>query len=1079
MATFNITSNTYISNISGKAGQDTYNVYNNAYFIIDQHSRYGANNTTSTVLGPMNSNAANGGFILIDGRYNRLIGYNTGSGTVPASGTIISQGSASGTLVAVYSALNAAPTAAAAAMPATGLILINKWNSTEYTSGSLTGITATANGASSNGWVEVVGAEAATITLGRTSKFITRGSWFDLGFTSGVNTTTYQIPSNGGTVYAPGVYVETANNSGVYEIYPCAGSLTALAANFSTDARSKVCFIATTGLVRFQHDGTNSTGGYLPPSGLRVRIPNIFLQNCTTAAPTTNSLPNATLATRYDFTGSGISADLDTTNCAWFLSFAQPYSIQLTNVLTFEQILLSELASTINWTGVGVGQCAAQAQFGLSLTTCLAGGTIANSCFTSATLAASGRYILSFQDITGFNFYDTRVFSLVARGNATTGNSTLTRVKSSSYTRCSLAVGRQLLTTCDTITYSNTTYWDNPTTSTTTTNPMYMFDMLTNTLNITVDGVSFGGYGFVQPYSGLMNVGAAGCSGIKVRNLGSYNSPLSLGGTEFYGATWTRVTSTITVTTLTPHGFKATEPFYVFQSSDTAPITIGSKTVGTVTSSTVFTFTGSNSGSSSGTISFVATMSGYLAVFAANAVASNFKFQRCYTKNTRTGMVSWDNSSKNIIFENCMADYFTTAFVTAGLNAVTKGIHHVHQMTAQSNPVYGSNWFDTFTGGNSANTTPTWTRSTTTATISCTQHKLRTGELILVTTSSDRSAIVLGQKSVTVTGNNTFTFTCLNAGAASGTLVFENLNGRIGLLMNEPSPDTSSQVTYDNGSPIFNAAGGLYAPNVNDTITFEMAGAGRYSTGSGGYLLGYSGFNAANVVLTGGTTYDLYYSIDKNDGNGYSAYKNLNYARTVTSGSNNTKIDLVSVAGLSVNDYVFGTNTAGVAKITNIYTGNNQIELSANNQGTVSGTLVFSQLPNEIVSESSGFKLKIRANTNTLNTNTLTSLYLFAKNTETGRTYQYTLDTVNLTLTGLQANSDINIMTSGTITQILEVDQNATSSYVWTYDSTLVGTSIDIGIMLAGYVPFYIRSYTLGSTDTTLPIAQVADRNYI
>jgi hypothetical protein len=121
-----------------------------------------------------------------------------------------------------------------------------------------------------------------------------RGAYYDFQgvTTDGTRATTYQIPSNGAIVYCPGVEVETGTGTGVYEFYPCAGSMSALLANVATDAvRGRWCWISTAGLVRFGHDGTNSTGGYIPPSGRKVRVPNIFFASCTQAAlpPATNS----------------------------------------------------------------------------------------------------------------------------------------------------------------------------------------------------------------------------------------------------------------------------------------------------------------------------------------------------------------------------------------------------------------------------------------------------------------------------------------------------------------------------------------------------------------------------------------------------------------------------------------------------------------------------------------------------------------------------------------------------------------------------------------------------------------------
>ena len=83
-----------------------------------------------------------------------------------------------------------------------------------------------------------------------------------------------------------------------------------------------------------------------------------------------------------------------------------------------------------------------------------------------------------------------------------------------------------------------------------------------------------------------------------------------------------------------------------------------------------------------------------------------------------------------------------------------------------------------------------------------------------------------------------------------------------------------------------------------------------------------------------------------------------------------------------------------------------------------------------------------------------------------------------LTLTGLQPGSDIVVLLAGTETELLNVDAHAGVSYGWSSDRFVAPTTVDIGVFKTGFVPFYIRGYTLASTDATLPIAQVADRNY-
>ena len=83
-----------------------------------------------------------------------------------------------------------------------------------------------------------------------------------------------------------------------------------------------------------------------------------------------------------------------------------------------------------------------------------------------------------------------------------------------------------------------------------------------------------------------------------------------------------------------------------------------------------------------------------------------------------------------------------------------------------------------------------------------------------------------------------------------------------------------------------------------------------------------------------------------------------------------------------------------------------------------------------------------------------------------------------LTLTGLITGSDIVINTTGTVTQILDIDQNVGSTYAYSY-TYVPSTFVDIKIMKAGYVPYQVYNFNLANGDAALPIAQTIDRTYV
>ena len=108
--------------------------------------------------------------------------------------------------------------------------------------------------------------------------------------------------------------------------------------------------------------------------------------------------------------------------------------------------------------------------------------------------------------------------------------------------------------------------------------------------------------------------------------------------------------------------------------------------------------------------------------------------------------------------------------------------------------------------------------------------------------------------------------------------------------------------------------------------------------------------------------------------------------------------------------------------------------------------------------------------------NILTRVYALTSSNTTAQAIQYALDTVTLTLTGLVAGSDVTILAAGTETVRATVEENAGTTYAYTYETP---ESIDVAIYNPGYMPFFIRNYALGSSNASLPCAQVADASYL
>ena len=841
---------------TARTGSDTVN--NNGFNLtIDQDSRYGLSGTTSTTWAALTINATKGGNITIDGRYSRMIPFITGSGTITA-GTLITVGSGTGYVVGIYSSLTTAPVLTG--IVAAGWIKVAAWNNVAFpTSGTFTqaGYTFTVSGASIVGFVEFNQNESTSMVLNRLGTFSALGEWFELGTTNGIANQTMQCPNNGTLRYLAGIYIETAVGAGTFEFYPNAGPTTTT----GTDAtRGKVVWIDNTGLVRIGNSGA-ATNGFLPVTGLRVVVGNVFIEGNLVTTLTANSIPNATIGTRPTFNASGGGVIvMSKVNCANFAAFNQAYSISLTDCGFVDTMTMTEVATPMTLTRVGVGKKAVTelVTTALNMSLCFAGGTFTDCVFAKGT-GATAVAVFTLLDTAGFTFTRVKSQHCVITGVNLLPAWNVTRAVNCTWVTPTVIQGFINLITCTNCTINNTIYCSAVSGITVTTYSQYVWQLSTACSNIKIDGLTFP-VTSTQPYTALLSIGAAGCANIKMRNIGTYASPLSLGAAS--------------------------------------------------------------------------VNTGLVYVLASGAAASDVTIQRVYVATTRTGILTADNSTTRVTHESVFGDYADASDVSAILNFKQKGTGGTLALTAQT-AIYGTHFADYHTS----------------ATVS-----------------------------------------------------------RIAILMNEPTTLTAAQVTLTNGAA-FTSAGGLYMPTIGMTATFETPE----------YIIGHNSFTNSAAVMAGGTVanYQFEYSIDKNDGNGFSA---------LTSSAYTAALLATALNGLT------GINSAN------------------------------------------GFKLRIKISTTTANITAISSLYLITASTTTSQAYQYPLETITLTLTGLQTGSDIVVLAAGTVTQRINVDSNPTSSYSYVYQAS---EAVDIGIIKIGYVPLYIRNLTLSTTDSTLPIAQVADRNFI
>ena len=534
MAAFTISTAQNIDQLTGKTGGDTYSV-SGGTLTIDQDSRVGLNQSTSASLGSITISASLGGTVNIDGTSIWMIPYTGGSGNVPAWNTLITNGSGSGKLIAVHASLTSVSTATGAAMPATGFIRVKQKTGT-YIAGALTGLTATASNAGRIGWIEIVGNEASTINANRLGVYNSNGAWYEVGVTNGTSNQTMQIPNNGLLRFVGGVFIEKTVGSNDFEFYPNNGTNTTT----GTDStRGKVVWIDANGLVRIGNSGA-ATNGFTPVAGLKVVVGNIFFENCTTAARTANVIPNATIANRYDFTTTGGGViNINKCSYAWYLSCAQAYSVNVSNSTFIDGILLSEVATAMTFSKVGVGNkpTTALLMSPLTMTFCFAGGTFTDCVWLRASMAASGAHTNTLSGCAGFTFVRDKIVAGVIRANATTFSINASRLKNCTWTNPTVIQGAMTFTTCDGIKITDTIYAECVSGTTVTTYAGSVWIFSTNTINSEISGLTIPILN-TQPYTQLLSL-TTGCDNNKLRNIGTRVSPMSMGTVNACGLVYT------------------------------------------------------------------------------------------------------------------------------------------------------------------------------------------------------------------------------------------------------------------------------------------------------------------------------------------------------------------------------------------------------------------------------------------------------------------------------------------------------------------------------------------------------------
>lgn len=998
MAAFTITSDTMwdAAALGGRTGNDTYAIQN-CRLTIDTDTRWCANSTQTkgniagiTYVTPWGQNAE----VYVDGSKVRIIPFNNSSGNVPALGATISQGAISATMLGVWTAFNVIPTAAGVAMPASGYIKVKNVTGGNFAAGALTGIGASATGADTVGWMEVVGVEASAYNIYFKGKFTVRGEWFEHStlVTTGTASSTYQLPASQANTHYAGCWVETAPNSGEYDLWISIGTHTAAASVASDDIRGKVCWIDSQGLLRLGSDGTN-LNGKLPVAGCKIRVPNINFTSVLSSALTVNTAPHTTLINRPEFTTTSCGIlDFDKANISWYMNIAQAHSLTITNCTTHDSFTIIDLGTPYSISNFGVGITGVQVQVAYTTSMIGRGGTMTDCVFVRQQLAANANVMT--HSVHYDSTYIRCKFFSIGRA-ATSGNAiSISSTRNITFTDCVFGTGLILCSVWQDLTFNNSIWFDNLGGSTLFTNQLTTAAQFSNGDRLVVDGFSFGGLWLSAPYGSVFTIGAD-AHNVTIKNVGTQTAPLDCGGPQIDTATWTRSTTTATVTSAN-HGLSTNMSVYVRYCNDITAIVIGIKTAIIVTDPNTFTFVCLNAGiTSGGTLSYYPMLANNYMIMNSGIGVEDITMQRCYFSHCRTGTFLSDNACLRVKWDNVWGEVWHPA-LQFWSEARPRGCKGGPSLAVQV-AAYGTLWGDYWTAELPTTTSCSWTRSGTVCTVTCPNHKLTTGTNIHLLGFSDLTTLpntgVQWQRVITAINPNTFTIVVVNAGATSGTIDFEVPSGFVWVTCNPPTDATlaSGEINIDNiGTAIFDANGALFSNDPGNQVIWEMPD----------YILGHVSIpiQTPGVGSIGGSVnewffHDVTYQIDKNDGTGFSTWKNFKIPRTFTGTIGQFTVTCADTTGMLVGDYI--VNQSGLGGETRIASVDSptQLTLTVANTATLGGGLSWlSSLPGETnLDAQKGWKLKIKLLTIAPGTIKVPQCSFSTVSTDASRAYTYPL----------------------------------------------------------------------------------------
>ena len=285
------------------------------------------------------------------------------------------------------------------------------------------------------------------------------------------------------------------------------------------DQRGKFVLAGDSGAIKF---GGPTTGwGFLPPSGCKVRVPNVHLSEAVPNAYAYNMpAPNPVPSSRARFTLAQGSVNWNGANVASFSSsFTTAYALSLVNVHSCDQTYISLTTTTFTITNSILNQISDIGHGAFNAVNNPAGGAITSTNIAHTNSVSYTAYSAEIQycnniTIDGCNVScgmngQVAAFTLLDCANFTIKNS---RWHSGFYA-----------TSCPGLRILNNSFSDKSSHHGNVVFSTYLISVA-NCIDVVIDGLSFG-YGVQSPSQYIVQVSAAS-QNVRIRNIGTRTAPI-------------------------------------------------------------------------------------------------------------------------------------------------------------------------------------------------------------------------------------------------------------------------------------------------------------------------------------------------------------------------------------------------------------------------------------------------------------------------------------------------------------------------------------------------------------------------